>query len=140
LIRIARRLLDQIEAHARDALPGEACGLLIGARQAGATIVAAVEPTANVAADPTRRFEIDPARQIALQRALRGTAQEIVGVYHSHPNGAAEPSATDAALALDPDLLWLIVALRNGRADAPRAFALVAGGGSFANVPMVIEE
>ena len=44
-------------------------------------------------ADTPDRFEIDPAEQIKLMRALRGAGREIIGCYHSHPNGSAEPSA-----------------------------------------------
>lgn len=84
----------------------EACGLLLGAgdRIERATIAA------NVAADPARRFEIDPAHLIAAHRAARGGGAAILGYWHSHPSGLAEPSATDAAMA-DPDgRVWAIVA------------------------------
>jgi proteasome lid subunit RPN8/RPN11 len=140
LIRIARRLLRAVEDHARQAWPEEACGLLIGECRGAETLIVAAEKTANIAVDRTRRFEIDPARHIALQRGLRGTERAVVGVYHSHPDGSAEPSTTDAALALDPDLVWLIVSLRNGELGGSKAFSLMAGGGTFANVPIEIED
>ncbi|MEZ5418721.1 MAG: Mov34/MPN/PAD-1 family protein [Vicinamibacterales bacterium] len=34
----------------------------------------------------------------------------MIGAYHSHPSGPAEPSATDRAEAV-PDFLYLIVGL-----------------------------
>lgn len=84
----------------------EACGLLLGT---GDRIEAATM-AANVAADPARRFEIDPAHLIAAHRAARGGGAAILGYWHSHPSGLAEPSATDAAMA-DPDgRVWAIVA------------------------------
>ncbi len=88
----------QIAAEARAALPRECCGLLEGARAGEAVRVAAVHPTRNLS-EEADRFAIDPAEQFALLRRLRGTGREIVGCYHSHPNGRAEPSPRDLAEA-----------------------------------------
>jgi proteasome lid subunit RPN8/RPN11 len=52
----------------------------------------------------------------------------MIGHYHSHPNGAAEPSRHDAAMALDTGRLWLIVAsgeMRLWRVVEPHRFAAV---------------
>lgn len=98
-------LADLMQA-ARDAYPCEACGLLFGT---GSEIQTAV-PTANVAADPARHFEIDPAALIAATRAARQGGPQVVGYFHSHPNGLARPSATDAASAARDGKVWVIVA------------------------------
>jgi proteasome lid subunit RPN8/RPN11 len=117
---------------AEAAFPREACALLVGSIGNGndSVEVRRVVPTANVAAAPERGFEIDPAAHIALLRSLRerNAAESIVGPriighWHSHPNGRAEPSATDAAMIHDPTLVWLISAVdAAGRAQPPRAF------------------
>ncbi|MDT0506895.1 M67 family metallopeptidase [Novosphingobium sp. MMS21-SN21R] len=87
--------------------PKEACGLLLGT---GDEVTEAVAVT-NVAPDPTRHFEIDPAALIAAHRAARdGSAPEVIGYFHSHPNGLARPSATDAASAARDGRVWIIVA------------------------------
>jgi proteasome lid subunit RPN8/RPN11 len=77
-----------------------------------------IHPAANLAAEPDR-FEIDPADHIRLLRASRGRGHDIVGCYHSHPNGRAEPSARDREYAFGDDFLWLIVVLSDdgGRPD-----------------------
>ncbi len=94
-------------AAARDATPNEACGLLFGH---GSTIERAY-PTANVSPDPATHFEIDPAVLIAAHRAARdGTGPQVVGYFHSHPNGLARPSATDVATAARDGRVWIIVA------------------------------
>ena len=46
--------------------------------------------------------------QFDLLRRLRGTQTRIIGCFHSHPDGAPEPSATDRASAFESDFLWLI--------------------------------
>lgn len=64
----------------------------------------------NVAEDPERRFEIDPAALFAAIRGERAGGPMLVGYYHSHPTGHAEPSETDRAMAAGDGKLWLIVA------------------------------
>ncbi len=92
---------------AHSAAPREACGLLLGT---GSHIESAA-PTANVAPDPLRHFEIDPAALIAAHRAARdGSGPHVIGYFHSHPNGLARPSATDAASAARDGRIWVIVA------------------------------
>jgi histidine phosphotransferase ChpT len=102
---IARRLADQIRAHAASDPAHEVCGLLFGDEQA----ITAVTPTANVHPDPARHFEVDPAVLIAALRAERGGGQRLIGHYHSHPSGDVMPSARDAASA-EAGRCWLIVA------------------------------
>ena len=53
--------------------------------------------TANVATDPTRHFEVDPAALVAAHKGARSGGAQVIGYFHSHPNGLARPSATDAA-------------------------------------------
>lgn len=89
--------------------PRECCGLLLGQ---GARIERAV-PAANVHPDPERHFEIDPAALIAAHRAARAGGPQVVGYYHSHPNGRAEPSVEDIAMAERAGRFWAIVAAGN---------------------------
>ena len=98
---IATLLEDANEAH-----PHECCGLLLG--QGGA--VQRVQPAANVHPDPASHFEIDPAALIAAHRAARAGGQQVLGYYHSHPNGRAEPSTTDRAQASGDGRIWAIIA------------------------------
>ncbi|MBF9151951.1 M67 family metallopeptidase [Novosphingobium sp. 1Y9A] len=91
---------------AQAALPHEACGLLLGT---GTTVELAL-PAANVAADPAHHFEIAPATLIAAHKTARSGGREIIGYYHSHPNGLARPSATDAASAAHDGKAWVILA------------------------------
>ena len=109
-------LRARIAAEARSAFPGECCGLLEGTRDGETVRVIAHHPAANLAKDAAAGFEIDPAVQFRLLRALRGTGREIVGCYHSHPNGRAGPSETDRARNRDAEaaFVWLIAAVSGG--------------------------
>jgi proteasome lid subunit RPN8/RPN11 len=93
-------------AEAAAAHPLEACGLLLGQRG----LITAAVPLRNVHPDPARHFELDPHALIAAHRAARAGGPQVLGYYHSHPTGLAEPSATDRACASGDGRIWAIVA------------------------------
>jgi proteasome lid subunit RPN8/RPN11 len=130
-------LCAQLEQEAKAAFLRECCGLIEGIRHSLTLSPSRVEaisihPVPNLAHEPDR-FEIDPAAHIALLRKLRGTGREIIGCYHSHPNGRPEPSPRDIAGAAETDFLWLIAALENTDAD-PVTAAFVWTGSAFTPV------
>jgi proteasome lid subunit RPN8/RPN11 len=125
-----------MRAAAREAYPHECCGLLIGEGEACVTITEVVA-TANVADNPRRAFAIDPQAQFDLLRATRAGNRRVVGHFHSHPDGSAQPSAHDLAMAHDPEALWLVLAASADDASAPRAFR--PDGGGFVEVPLSIQ-
>ena len=102
------------------AYPLECCGLLLGQ---GAAITVA-QPVRNVHDQPERHFELDPAALIAAHRAARTGGPQVLGYYHSHPNGRAEPSPTDRAQASGDGRIWAIVAAGTVTwwRDAPSGF------------------
>lgn len=102
---VTSHILNSLSAAARRAAPNEACGLLLG--RGGR--IEEVRETANVARDPRRRFEIDPAALIAAHRDERAGGMALIGYFHSHPAGAAEPSATDRAEAAGDGRVWAII-------------------------------
>jgi proteasome lid subunit RPN8/RPN11 len=128
-------LRAQIAQEARAAFPRECCGLIEGTREGGEARVAALHPTRNLA-EEADRFEIDPAEHIRLLRALRGSGREIVGCYHSHPNGRAELSPRDRESAANDGFIWLVAAI--GKDEfALAAFACPNGGGdAISAVPL----
>lgn len=127
-VTIAGTVLDAILSHAAAAPGREVCGLLLG--EAG--VIRAAIPVANVAADPARRFELDPAAHFAALRAARAGGPAVIGHYHSHPDGRAEPSPRDAAGAHDPAACWMIVA--GGRATLWRPAA-----GGFRRLALTVD-
>lgn len=140
MILFTPRQLDAMKAAAEAASPVEACGLIVGARRSDDRIeVTQLAPSANLAADRRRRFEVDPALRLRLQKALRRSPLDIVGHYHSHVDGPARPSATDLAMATEPDLVWVIVAVSGGRANEVAAHRLAADGARFEPLPLAAE-
>ncbi len=129
-----KRIVDLAEAE----YPAETCGLVIGRRVETGLRVTRIEPSRNLAATPEHHFKIDPALRLRLQRELRGGGTEVIGFYHSHPDGLAVPSATDLSEALEPELVWLIVAVVGGQAIQVAAHRLAAGGGRFVELALRI--
>ncbi|MBS0481950.1 MAG: M67 family metallopeptidase [Proteobacteria bacterium] len=105
-IEVTSGALATLLAEATRAFPRECCGLLLG--QGGRIETAC--PAANVHADPLHHFEIDPAALIAAHRDARAGRAQVMGYYHSHPNGRAGPSPADRAAASGDGRIWAIVA------------------------------
>ena len=103
-IELTREVLDGLLDEARRALPCEACGLLLGRGQA----IDRILPTRNVHPSPQTHFEIDPQALVDAHRAEREGGLRVIGYYHSHPRGTAEPSATDRAQSSGDGRVWAI--------------------------------
>jgi len=103
-VRVTREALAEMRA-AANASAAECCGLLLGPDG----VIEHARPAANVAADPLRHFEIDPQALVDAHRAARAGGPAVIGYYHSHPGGPAEPSATDRALAAHDGRVWAVV-------------------------------
>ncbi|MBF0622060.1 MAG: M67 family metallopeptidase [Magnetococcales bacterium] len=104
--QIPRVIVNRMFGHAQRMLPNECVGVLSGT---GHTITG-WHPLTNADADPSR-FLADPQEQITLFKQLRDAGQQVVALYHSHPDGDAEPSEKDLAEAYYPEALYLIVAM-----------------------------
>jgi proteasome lid subunit RPN8/RPN11 len=119
-LEISEKLLAKIATAAARALPNECCGLIEGVRDKNGWRVLALHETKNLAENPRAHFLIDPEAHFRLLRDLRGTGREIIGCYHSHPDGEPVPSATDLASAAEEGFLWLIAG--NGKPQSLGAF------------------
>lgn len=116
---IDRQALTVLRSVLAQAAPREGCALLLGSRagaagqSAGGAIwrLERIWPCLNVWDPPQergRRFRIDPREQLLAQKWGRVRALEVLGSAHSHPDGAAVPSATDLALTFGPTLMLIL--------------------------------
>lgn len=113
-----RAMLSQLQA----VYPLEGCGLLAG----NAGRVERQYPVDNALRSSTE-FEMDPHQQLQAMLDLEDAGWELLAIYHSHPYGPPEPSATDVARAYYPEALQIIVSLADRERPSVRAFS-VAGG------------
>jgi proteasome lid subunit RPN8/RPN11 len=130
-MRISRRLLDELIAHARADAPNECCGM-IAARDGEAV---AVHRATNTAASPLR-YVIDGKEQYEIQTAIEDAGLDLGAIYHSHTRSAPEPSQTDINLAFYPEALYVIVGVQHEQPDV-RAWRIVGGEVSEAALEVV---
>lgn len=138
ILQIDAKLTKQMVDAAEAAFPAEACGLVIGRGKGQLIRVTRVVPADNLRADTGNCFELDPAVRIAVEKQLRdsGTKDRIIGHYHSHTDGTADPSGTDRAMAYEPDLAWVIIGVLEGQAIQTLAHRMDEKKGNFRPVPI----
>lgn len=103
--------------------PEEACALIVGHHLPRETwVVSHIEPSINIAVDPSRFFEIDPALRIKVEMNTLSEDHEIIGIFHSHPEGEPVLSETDITNIKEPNLFWLIASTASGKVNEFRAF------------------
>ncbi|MDQ6961787.1 MAG: M67 family metallopeptidase [Mariprofundaceae bacterium] len=122
---------------AQEGYPLEVCGLLIGRYDKQGWHIEDVRAVPNLnqerAAD---RFELDPRTYQKIDRSLRGTGQEIIGVYHSHPDCPAKPSPTDLSSAW-PCWAYIIVRVQDGQAVDIQCWEVKEDSQKFCHVPIM---
>ncbi len=112
---------DDIVAHAREGFPNEVCGILAGVGRSVRRVLRA----RNTEPSPVSYY-MDPGEQFRFQRLMRDEGLEMVGIYHSHPQGPPVPSQTDVELAFYDESVYVIVGFTGGRPDV-RGFRIVDG-------------
>lgn len=102
---------ESILSHAERGGDEEICGVLAGDYGEERSRVEAAHRTDNVAANPRTRYRIDPEELLATIKSVEETGQDVIGFYHSHPNGPAAPSTTDTARATWSGYSYVICSL-----------------------------
>jgi len=138
MLRLAATAAAALREHCRAGYPLEVCGFLVGVAAPDGRECGAAWPVANAwEADPAlraeliaglasagsadadawdghgaeRRFLVSPADTVAAMRRAREAGLDLIGVYHSHPNHPAVPSAFDRDAAW-PEWSYVIVSVR----------------------------
>lgn len=116
-VRLPAEIRAAIAAHARAEYPNEACGLIVGDRDAADGGVALrFEATRNKAASPYR-YEIHPEDLFRVAVQTDDADEVFWGIVHSHTHTPAVPSPSDVGLAFYPDALYVLVSLSDDAAD-----------------------
>ncbi len=120
-ITIGKPELEDIITHARKAFPGEACGLLAG-RGGRVSKVYRLTNTQRGA----MRYAAPEKEQFEAARKMRADGDEMIGIYHSHPNMGPYPSSLDIKMALHPECSYIIISLMKNIPEV-RSFRISAG-------------
>jgi proteasome lid subunit RPN8/RPN11 len=132
-MKIARSLIDEIVAHAREDAPNECCGLVAG-RDGAATRVFRAR---NEMASPLA-YNVHPQDLLRITSEIEESGEELAAIYHSHLKSPAEPSQTDINLAANwPDPVYLICSIAAPDAPVVRGWHLRDGSVAEAELSVV---
>ena len=113
MIRVEKPAWDLMVAHAEKTFPKECCGVMLGA---GGVVRRAV-PLPNVYTGPQEDFFVmDPLDLHRVDQEAQKDGQEVLGVFHSHPDCDAYFSKRD----LENSCSWfsyIVLSIKNGRFD-----------------------
>jgi proteasome lid subunit RPN8/RPN11 len=120
LVRVPITVLQELSNHAQQAMAQECCGLLAGRKD----VITRIFPATNAAINPATTYEIALPELFQLMREIRAAGLELLGIYHSHPNGKNEPSPRDIAWAYYPDAAYFILSPLPNAPSPVRAFSI----------------
>jgi [CysO sulfur-carrier protein]-S-L-cysteine hydrolase len=122
MLKIPRHIVDDLIAHARQGFPLEICGLLGGHQGTIASVYRLTNTDAS-----NEHFSMDPREQFAAVKAMRAAGQEMLAIYHSHPETPARPSAEDIRLALTPGISHVIISVMDSHRPDLKSFKISDG-------------
>lgn len=151
-----------MQTHAEAAYPEECCGLLLGQIQYSdppVKIVSEVRAMRNIwdkesalnfqlpsgshlssqeghGVSKIDRYSIDPQEILGVQQKAWEIGLEIIGIYHSHPDARAVPSAFDEAIAW-PLYSYAIVSVCQEHTDDLQSWML-DDNGNFQSEPVIL--
>ena len=110
-------------------LPDEGCGLLAGSVTGQVAVVSRWFGVPNVVELGSARvaYVMNPLVQVKVWRDVEAAGLSVVGVFHSHPDGPAVLSWRDRSLALDDELVQVVVGFVPGPGVDVRAWRVLGG-------------
>jgi proteasome lid subunit RPN8/RPN11 len=124
MLAVSLEALQGIRAHAAAAYPEECVGALLGEVEGARKTALDAHPLPNDrSSDRERRYVAGPDAMRGAERAARRRGLEIVGIYHSHPDHPARPSALDREHAW-PWYSYVIVSVERGEPRSVTSWVL----------------
>jgi proteasome lid subunit RPN8/RPN11 len=121
-IVVPRAISDRMFHTAHAAAPAEVVGILGGLV---GRVSELVELTNQLG---TEGFLVDPREQFVAERKISALGLQIVGIYHSHPNGGPTMSLRDIAYAARWPVVHVVVAVCRSRLpDEMRGYVIDHG-------------
>lgn len=113
-----------MSSHARATCPEECCGALLGWKCPGWKLGREALPLVNAAPGGREHgYRLEPAEICEADRRARKRGLEVVGIYHSHPQGGASFSETDRENAW-PWLSFVVLSMAGGRIETAASWTL----------------
>ncbi|MFQ6010670.1 MAG: Mov34/MPN/PAD-1 family protein [Nitrososphaerales archaeon] len=100
--------------HVKLSLPEECCGFLLGEIKDMRHVRKVVRADNVAKSSRETKFVIDPSEFMKVEKSAQQADLNIIGIYHSHPNGRAEPSGFDLEVAW-PSYSYVILSVLRGK-------------------------
>ena len=115
-VMLDHQVLREMQSHATSTYPEECCGLLIGKFEGNLSrkLVSRIKRMDNVFEKRERyhRYRIDPLKYMDAENEATSSGEDVIGIYHSHPNAPAKPSLFDKSYAW-PSLSYIVIEVRD---------------------------
>ena len=101
-LSITASLIEQLHAHLEEAYPGEGAGFLLGKELDGSRKVVSILKLPNSREESARhnRFLLNENDYLQAELAAERLGQDVLGVFHSHPDCPNRPSEYDREWAM----------------------------------------
>ncbi len=140
-LRLTPEILRRMEQHGETSYPQEGAGVLFGSIRNGVTEVVDLMIMSNTFDESQRhrRYMIDARGMMKAELAAEASDLEVVGIFHSHPDHPAQPSAYDLENSL-PWYAYIITSVLAGKATKSRAWRLQEDRQSFIEIELMLHQ
>lgn len=111
-LTIKASLIKEMIDHLETDLPNEGCGYISGTNDELKNLI----KMTNVDQSP-EHFTFNPKEQFAAVKEARNKKEELLAVYHSHPETPARLSEEDLKLFNDSKMAYIIVSFKDEKPD-----------------------
>ena len=140
MLRLTKKIENEIRKAGADAYPNECCGILFGSEDGDDHIVKSLKTIENAreSGEQYHRFLITAEDMMQAELEARRLGLEIVGFYHSHPDHPAKPSDYDREHAL-PFYSYIILRGAESKPELMTSWRLQLSREAFDSEPFEIE-
>lgn len=124
MIKIEKAAWDTMVAHAEAKYPNECCGAMLGISEGGEDgkrVISAVPLENAYKGEQGARYELRPEDLLAAERGARSAGQDLIGIFHSHPDSDAYFSKTDLENSC-PWYSFVVLSVKRGKFDHAASF------------------
>ena len=123
ILKLSKESKEGMQKHAEATYPYECCGFFYGSNGDVREIGEIKEVTNSKEGDQRRRFEVSPLDYMGAEKYALESRQELLGIYHSHPDHPAIPSEHDLKQAV-PFFSYIILAVKQGTLEDTKSWQL----------------
>ena len=108
MLYLSKKQADELIEHSKRESPNEVCGIRTGKEGKTEKLYQMTNTDKS-----SKTFFMDPKEQLKVMKEIRALGLEMVGIYHSHIETEAYPSAHDVELAYYPEASYVIVSIKD---------------------------